>query len=92
MQTKGHNMIPGEALIYERANGLVYARYRDPPHNKQPRWIIGGCPEAFEKLNKPITDKEWDELCQLSQHNETLKIQLEQLITTYILVRDNESR
>ena len=37
-------LIPGEALIYERANGIVYARYRDPPHNTKPRWIIGGDP------------------------------------------------
>ena len=40
-------MIPGEALIYERANGIVYARYRDPPHNKKKRWIIGGNPAGF---------------------------------------------
>jgi hypothetical protein len=35
-------LIPGEALIYERANGVTYARYRDPPHNKKPRWAVGG--------------------------------------------------
>ena len=47
MQNKDHTVIPGEALIYERANGLVYARYRDPPHNKKKRWIVGGSPEGF---------------------------------------------
>ena len=42
-------LIPGEALIYERANGVVYARYRDPPHSLKPRWIIGGSNEAFDR-------------------------------------------
>ena len=32
-------LLKGEPLIYERANGVVYARYRDPPHNKIPKWI-----------------------------------------------------
>lgn len=40
-------IIPGEALIYEHANGVTYARYRDPPHNKKPRWVIGGDPRGF---------------------------------------------
>ena len=43
-------LIPGESLIYERANGVVYARYRDPPHNSIPRWVVGGEPEAVENL------------------------------------------
>ena len=40
-------IIPGEALIYEHANGVTYARYRDPPHNTKPRWVIGGAPNGF---------------------------------------------
>lgn len=47
MQNKDHKLIPGEALVYERANGVVYARYRDPPHNKLPRWVVGGDPRGF---------------------------------------------
>jgi hypothetical protein len=34
-------LIPGAAIIYERADSVTYARYRDPPHNKIPRWEIG---------------------------------------------------
>ena len=33
----------GEALIYERADGVVYARYRDKPEIE--RWIVGGDPQ-----------------------------------------------
>ena len=34
----GTKLIPGQALIYTRANGVIYANYRDPPHNKIPKW------------------------------------------------------
>lgn len=47
---KMDKLIPGQSLIYERANGVVYARYRDPPHNSIPRWVVGGEPEAVENL------------------------------------------
>ena len=38
------NLLPNEKLIYERANGVVFARYRDKPDI--PRWIVGGDPGA----------------------------------------------
>ena len=46
---QSEKLIPVEALIYERANGVVYARYRDAPHNKIPRWVIGGDPGAVAR-------------------------------------------
>ena len=52
MNTKSgvkQGLIPGEALIYERANGVLYARYRDPPHNMIERWVVGGEPKAVAK-------------------------------------------
>lgn len=45
-------LIPGQSLIYERVDGVVYARYRDPPHNTIPRWIVGGDPDALNNLKK----------------------------------------
>lgn len=45
-------LIPGQSLIYERVDGVVYARYRDPPHNTVPRWIVGGDPDALDNLKK----------------------------------------
>lgn len=71
-------LIPGEALIYERANGVVYARYRDPPHNTLPRWVVGGDPAGFIPgtsipkptdwhIENPLPD--WD----LISRNETLR-------------------
>ena len=42
------DLIPGAKLIYERVDDTVYARYRDAPHNKIPRWEVGGSPKQME--------------------------------------------
>ena len=68
-------MIPGEALIYERADGVVYARYRDKPHNKIPRWIVGGDPAGVARAQG-----------ELLNYSEWL---LDQLVTTYYTVKDH---
>jgi len=83
-------LIPDEALIYERANGVVYARYRDPPHNAKPRWIIGGDPAGVAKAQGKLFDySEWQQLCELSETNTTLKKLMNKLVTTYFIIKDN---
>lgn len=82
-------MIPGEVLIYERADGVVYARYRDAPHNKMPRWIIGGDPAGVARAQGDLLSySEWQELCELSLTYPTLKKLLDQVVTTYYTVKD----
>ena len=84
-------MLPGQALIYERANGVLYARYRDPPHNEIERWIVGGDPGAVARAQGEILDySEWKNLCEIAQTNSTLKKQMDKLITTYYMVKDNK--
>lgn len=84
-------MIPGEALIYERADGVVYARYRDAPHNKMPRWIIGGDPAGVARAQGDLLSySEWQELCELSLTYPTLKKLLDQVVTTYYTVKDTQ--
>jgi len=86
-----NKMIPGEALIYERADGVVYARYRDAPHNKKPRWIIGGDPAAVAQAQGDLLSyAEWKELCELSLHYETLKKQIDKAIELYYLLKENK--
>lgn len=46
-QSTHHKPIHNEPLIYERAAGIVYARYANPELKDIPRWIIGGSPEGF---------------------------------------------
>lgn len=82
-------LIPDQPLIYERSDGVVYARYRDPPHNTEPRWIIGGDPAAVAKANGQILDySEWMRLCELAETNTTLKKLMDKLVTTYYLVKE----
>jgi hypothetical protein len=82
-------MIPGEALIYERANGVVYARYRDAPHNTIPRWIIGGDPAAVARANGDLLSYgAWQELCELSLEYPTLKKLLDKVVVMYYTIKD----
>ena len=84
-------LIPGAALIYERADGVTYAKYRDPPHNKIPRWIVGGDPAGVAKAQGKLLDySEWLNLCELAQSNQTLQKQLKNLVNTYFIVKEEQ--
>jgi hypothetical protein len=73
------NLISGEALIYERANGIIYARYRDRPEID--RWAIGSLQPTFNY-------SDWKHLNELSKNNKTLKTQLDKLINLYYLIKN----
>ena len=82
-------MIPGETLIYERVDGVVYARYRDKPEID--RWIVGGDPGAVSRAQGELLDySEWKNLCEVAHTNATLKKQMDKLVTTYYIVKDNK--
>lgn len=84
-------LAPNQPLIYERANGVVYARYRDPPHNTIPRWIVGGDPVAVAREQGDIIPyTEWQELCELSLQHPTLKKMLDKLVVTYYTIKDSK--
>lgn len=89
MPSKSKKLIPGKALIYERANGVVYARYAEDP--ELPRWIIGGDPGSVARAQGELLDySEWQDLCDVASENETLKKLMNKLITTYYLIKDNK--
>ena len=84
-------LVPGAALIYERADGVTYAKYRDPPHNKIPRWIVGGDPAGVARAQGKLLDySEWLNLCELAQSNQTLQKQLKNLVATYFIVKEEQ--
>jgi len=84
-------LVPGAVLIYERADGVTYARYRDPPHNKIPRWIIGGEPESVSKAQGNLFSySEWQDMMELANEYPTLRKQLQTAVTTYYIVKDNK--
>ena len=83
-------LIPDAVLIYERANGVVYARYRDPPHNTIPRWIIGGDPGAVSHAQGDLLSySEWKELCELSLEYSTLKKLLDKVVVMYYTLKEH---
>ena len=89
MSQSKNKMIPGEALIYTRTEGVVYAQYRDPPHNSIPRWIIGGDPGALSKAQGDLLNyKEWQDLCSLSKSNLTLEKLMNNLVNTYYMIKE----
>lgn len=85
-------LIEGQTLIYEQDNGVVYARYRDSPHDQIPRWIIGGDPTAVSRTKEPqgdlISYAEWQELCELSLEFPTLRKLLDRLVVTYYTIKE----
>ena len=84
-------LIPDAVLIYERANGVVYARYRDPPHNKIPRWVIGSVPGAAGcGQGELLSYSEWKELCELSLKYSTIKKLLDRLGVTYYTIKEQK--
>ncbi len=91
MLDQKRKLVPGAALIYERANGITYAKYRDPPHNTQPRWIIGGDPEGVSRAQGNLFSyNEWQEMMELAREYPTLKSQMQKLVTTYYIVKDQK--
>jgi hypothetical protein len=82
-------LLPGEALIYERSNGVVYARYRDWP--EIPRWIIGGDPAGVARAQGDLLNySDWQDLCRLAKEHPTLEKLLDQLVTTYYIIKDDK--
>lgn len=85
---KNTKLIPGEPLIYERHDGVVYARYRDKP--EIPRWIVGGDPAGVARAQGRLLHwGEWQQLCDLALEHPTLKKQLDKLVQTYYIIKDD---
>lgn len=84
-------LIPGETIVYEHVDGVVYAQYRDPPHSTLPRWIIGGDPRAVNRAQGNLFSySDYQDMMRLAEHNETLKKQMQKLLDIYYIVKDEQ--
>ena len=82
-------MIPGQALIYESVNGVIYARYRDPPHNTIPRWIIGKYSDPISRASNDLFSySDYQDMMRIAETNETLKNQMKKLLDIYYILKD----
>lgn len=85
------NLQPGAALIYEQVDGVTFARYRDPPLNKLPRWVVGGDPIALQKLRGELFSwADWQEMMELSLKYPAMKKQMTKLVNLYYLCKESE--
>ena len=83
-------LIPGAALIYEHADGVTYARYRDPPHNQIERWIVGGEPTAVARAKGELFGyHEWEDMMEEANRNPVLKKYLKKAIEAYCLTKED---
>ena len=82
-------LLPNEPLIYERANGVVFARYRDPPYNMIERWVVGGEPKAVAEAMGIIDYDEWKDIMMMAEKNITLSKLIEKLRQTYYLIKES---
>ena len=75
-------------MIYERADGVVYARYRDRPEIE--RWIIGGDADKVARANGYMGYDDWKKLFKLADQHPTLRKQLDNTINLYYMLKDNK--
>jgi hypothetical protein len=78
------SLIPDETLIYEHANGIIYARYAAKPDI--PRWEIGRTSPAADLFGY----YEFCNLRKLAETNPALKKQLDKLIDLYYLYKEDK--
>lgn len=83
-------LIPDQAIIYERDDhGTVYARYRDPPYNTQPRWRVGTCSTVSDPSTRRMSYRDWDDMRRLADQNETFARQLDRTLLLYYTLKDD---
>lgn len=83
------SLLPNEPLIYERADGVIYARYANKP--EIPRWIVGGDPDSVNKASGNLFSySEWQDMMRIAESNITLKTQMKKLLDIYYIVKDDK--
>lgn len=82
----------GATLVYERANGVVYSREfgADPAT----RVLVGyeydsRTPDGRPLHDHMMEDKMWGEIRRLARTNAILKTELDRVVATYHLIKDN---
>jgi hypothetical protein len=75
------NLKPGATYIYERADGVTYAR----EFGATDRTAIGWDYNTKLKLDALKEDKLWDEIRQAAKINPALQIELDRVIMLYHL-------
>ena len=76
-------LTPGAKYIYEKANGITYAREFGAPHND--RFEIGRDYERFLKDELRL----WEDIVREGRTNQALRSALDRVILVYYLSKNN---
>ena len=81
-----------ERLIYERANGVVYARFSDEPKKTtyNGRWVIGGESDAVNEALGRVSYEQYKQLFALADEYPTLRKQLDKTLNLYYIIRTGD--
>ena len=77
------SLTPGTTYIYEKANGVTYARKFGAPHNE--RFEIGRDYERFLKDELQL----WEDIVRAGRTNTALQAALDRAILVYHLSKDH---
>jgi hypothetical protein len=77
-------LTPGATLIYERADGIIYAR--EAGAEPSTRRVVGY--ERGADYDPYRTTVDWNKMCEAAKTNPALKTALEQCIMLYNLIKD----
>ena len=77
---------PGTTYIYEKSDGITYAREFGAPHNE--RFEIGRDYEAEDYLTQ---EELWREIRTLAKTNNTLQAELDRVIMLYYLLKEDNN-
>ena len=82
------NLKPGVKYIYERSDGIVYARESgaDPSTRQVVGYDHGAAYDPYK--NQHAEDQLWEEIRNLARTNETLRTELERVIIVYNLIKE----
>ena len=78
------SLTPGATLIYERADGIIYAR--EAGAEPSTRRVVGY--ERGADYDPYRTTVDWNKMCEAAKTNPALKTALEQCIMLYNLIKD----
>jgi len=82
-------LTPGATYIYERADGIIYAREAGADPSK--RFIVGyESPDDYKRITDSGNDELWRKIRRAAKTNPSLQEALDQVKVIYELSKSNE--
>lgn len=77
------------ALVFEKdGDNVVWARYRDPPHNSIPRWKVGTSNTLGQPVESKLSYRDFNNMQTLAKKNENFAQQFSKTLTLYYMLSE----